>query len=256
MSFAPLIDTHCHLTEPLYLNELAALLTRLRSAGIERIIAPAFSRDSCSQVIQLKKSYDHVAISLGIHPQFIPDDLTFLEKLIPAEKPVAVGEIGLDYRIDTPDRRIQQKACRTQLEWASGLKLPVIIHCVRAHPDMIRLLEAFPGLTGVIHRVSCSQEVARSYLDAGFHFGFGPEICNDGYKNIRSLAQYTPADRILLETDCPFTYWPDHRIFRPEELVEVLLKLAEMRGEDAAGLSRVIRENTNKVFNFNKLETS
>ena len=248
MSWAPLIDTHFHLTEVDYGFSSEEIIDDLPATGIETVIVPGFSFQVCDKIIRLKHKIIDLPIALGLHPLFLSPNLGTIFSWLKTENPVAVGEIGLDRTEKKTDLKEQEKYLRIQLEWSLHLELPVILHCVHAHDVMLRILSDYPGISGVVHRVSSSWEIARKYLNMGLYFGIGPEVCHPRFTKMRMLASRLPSTRILLETDSPFTTGVIYERSKPSDLRLINLALGEIRNEDPQILSHTIYQNTHSAF--------
>ncbi|MDD3184741.1 MAG: TatD family hydrolase, partial [Anaerostipes sp.] len=116
------------------------------------------------------------------------------------------GEIGLDYYWDEPERSIQKKWFEAQLELARMVELPVVIHSRDAAKDTLDMMKALHSgdIGGVIHCFSYSKEIAREYLNMGFYIGVGGVVTFKNAKTLKEVVEYTPLDRIVLETDSPY----------------------------------------------------
>ena len=119
---------------------------------------------------------------------------------------VAVGEIGLDYHWQEPDKAVQRRWFARQLDLARQVKLPVIIHSRDAAKDTLDIMkgERAGELGGVIHCFSYGKEIAREYLDMGFYLGIGGVATFENAKKLKEVVAYMPLERIVLETDCPY----------------------------------------------------
>mgnify|MGYP002513278443 CR=1 FL=1 len=150
------------------------------------------------------------------------------------EKCVAVGEIGLDYYWDKPDRDTQKKWFLRQLDLARECKKPVVIHSRDAAKDTLDLMtaEKCHEIGGVIHCFSYTKETAKLFLEMGFYIGIGGVLT---FKNARKLveaAEYAPLDRIVLETDCPYLAPVPYRGRRNNSFLisYVITALAQIKG--------------------------
>ncbi len=160
----------------------------------------------------------------------------------------AIGEIGLDLRRGAPSLTVQETALRMQLESAGALELPVIIHCVRAHERMVSILSDYPEIRGVIHRISCSWEMAREYLRRGWFLGIGPDLLRPEHRQIQRIVEQMPVERILLETDSPYVRMPDGRMAEPPDLELVLERVCRIRSAPIERMARELVENAYRLF--------
>lgn len=213
-----LIDTHCHLDDPSYAEDLQEVVLRQQQFGVERIIVPGINASSVATVTAICDRYpDYLYPAIGLHPEEVRENFQEeLEKLyaaLPSRKWVAIGEIGLDYHFDKTFRTEQVSAFRQQLHWAIQYDIPVIIHSRDATAECLDILgevlqlsiedNAMHRLRGVMHCFSGSREVAEQIVEMGLYIGIGGVITFKNSKlaeNIKSI----PLDRILLETDGPY----------------------------------------------------
>lgn len=221
-----LFDTHCHF-ETLDEREIAAILTRAKAAGVERVLAVGGSDElNASALVAAKLGAD---CALGYDR-----DQTDVARA-PITTPCrAIGEIGLDYHY-TPETRDQQlKLFAAELEEARALDLPVIIHTREAAEDTIGVLREIPS-RGIIHSFTGTKAEARAYLDLGFFVSISGIVTFKAAENVRETARYIPNDRILIETDSPYLAPVPMRgkVNEPAFLVHTCEALAALRGMDA-----------------------
>lgn len=203
-----MIDTHCHIDDPLYTAELAACIKRQQDAGVEQILVPGVCLKDMPEVIRVCNLYpDYLHPAIGLHPENVGDnwqqELDDLEALLHRHNFIAIGEIGLDYHFDITYKQQQKEALIRQIKWALDLDLPVIIHARDATADMIDILRQFPSLRGVMHCFSGSNETAKQYIRMGLYLGIGGVIT---FKNSKLREHLTdiPLERLVLETDAPY----------------------------------------------------
>jgi TatD DNase family protein len=165
---------------------------------------------------------------------------------------VAVGEIGLDFFRNHSPRDVQIDVFRRQLELARRVALPVVIHCRDAHAETLAILaEARVGeMGGIMHCFSGDVEVARRCLDLGLLISLAGPVT---YRNARALpevARFVPADRLVLETDCPFLPPEGHRGKRnePAHLGLTAARVAALRGEAIERVAAATSDNARALF--------
>jgi len=199
-----LTDSHAHLfMEPLG-GAVEAVLRRASSAGVTRLVVPAYDHDSWSPVSALAER-PGVSVALGVHPWAAGDGLdpADLAKVLRDCGAVAVGEIGLDSKVDVP-AEVQEAVLAGQLELARELDLPVILHCRGAYERLISIVEGFGGsLRGVFHAFSRGPQLAARLLELGLYLGVGGAATRPRARRIRRALPKIPRDRLLLETDSP-----------------------------------------------------
>lgn len=207
-----IFDTHAHYDDEAFDEDREDFLARLPKEGIAKVVDVGASLASCKKVVELMERYDFIYGAIGIHPsetaELEEDEERFqwVKEACRHEKCVAVGEIGLDYYWDEPERELQKKWFLRQLDLARELKLPVVIHSRDAAKDTADLLTEAKAeeIGGVIHCYSYTKEMARTFLDMGFYFGIGGVLTFKNAKKLREAVEYIPMDRIVLETDCPY----------------------------------------------------
>lgn len=249
-----LVDSHCHLDAAEFDDDREAVIARARAAGVHRQIVPAIDaagwpklRDICATDAGLFPAY-------GLHPMYLdahrPQHLLELRDWIERERPVAVGECGLDYFIEGLDAETQQRYFEGQLVLAREFDLPLIVHARRAVDAVIAAIKRITHLRGVVHSFSGSAEQARQLWQLGFLVGLGGPVTYDRANRLRKLAATIPIECLLLETDAPDQ--PDAGIRgernEPARLVTVLETIAQLRDEDPALIAQATTRNAERLF--------
>ena len=243
-------DTHAHLdacAEP-----AEELVRRARAAGVERIVSIGSGLDSCRETLAIAAGQEGVFASLGIHPHQAgePDAnrLDELKELLHDERAVAVGETGLDFYRDYASRERQRALFERQLELATELGKPVVVHTRAASEETAALLEPFTG-TVVLHCFS-APELLEVALERGYYLSFAGNVTYPKAEDLREAARQVPGDRLLAETDSPYLS-PQARRGRPNEpanVVHTVGMLAEARGEEASALAAQLDDNAAAAF--------
>ncbi|HHT05107.1 MAG TPA: TatD family hydrolase [Hydrogenispora sp.] len=250
-----LFDTHCHLNDPAYQADLAAVLKRARAAGVVRMLVVGYDLPSSQQALALAEAEDGIYAAVGIHPHdaagVTAADLVRLEEMLAHPKAVALGEIGLDYHYENSPRREQQEVFRAQLALAQKVGKPVVIHGREAHADLVAALKAEGDrYQGVMHCYSGSKEAAREYLDLNLYISVAGPVT---FKNARKLLEVVPMlppERLLLETDAPYLTphpWRGRRN-EPACLVAVAERVAQLRGMTTEAVADLTWENGAACF--------
>ena len=217
-----LIDTHTHLDDRRYDADRDVMIARARDAGVERMITIGCDLATSRAAVALADHYPDVYASVGVHPHEVkhiaPDWYEELRRLAAHGKVIAYGEIGLDYHYHHSPADEQRERFREQLQLARDLRLPVVIHTREAQDDTIRILkdEWSPDLGGVFHCFSGDAWLAKNALDMGFYLSFSGIITFQNAGMLRDIANTVPADRLLVETDCPYLTPVPHRGKRNE----------------------------------------
>ncbi len=247
-----MIDTHAHLDA--CADRPSALIRRARAVGIDRIVTVGTGIDSCRAALELAERHEEVFAALGIDPHQANDHeasrIGELRELLDHERVVAVGETGLDYYRDSTSRDRQRKLFEAQLELASDLGKPVVIHTREADRDTADALASFGG-TVVMHCFS-SPGLLATAVERGYYVSFAGNVTYPKANDLRASAAQVPAERILAETDSPYLA-PQARRGRPNEPANVLLTvaaLADARGEDADELGARIDSNAAAAFSL------
>jgi len=244
-----LIDTHAHLTA---LDDADEAIERAAEVGVTRILTVGTDVDDCRRALALSEKHDGVYAVLGVHPHeagtATADDLAELRHLLAHPKAVAVGETGLDWYRDYAPRDDQRSLFAAQLELASELAKPVVIHTRAADDDTLAGLAGFAG-TVVLHCFS-SPHVLPSALERGYYVSFAGNATFPKAVDLRLAASQVPAQRILAETDSPYLAPQPVRGKRnePANVVHTLSALAHARGEESTALERQIEQNAAECF--------
>lgn len=249
-----LIDTHCHLDVAEFDADRGEVLSAARAAGVDAILVPGIDAAGWDGLLALCASDDGLYPALGLHPVYLERhreaDLAALEQRLASDRPVAVGEIGLDFHAKDADRERQLRLCQAQLCIAAEAELPVLLHVRKAHEEMLRLLTETPVVGGIAHAYNGSLQQAQRYLDRGFCLGFGGMLTFERSTRLRHLAAELPLESLVLETDAPDLTVASHQYQRnsPAYLPEVLEALAVVRDADPAEVAERTTANARRLF--------
>lgn len=249
-------DTHAHIFWDSYAPDREDVLRRAREAGVGRMVVVGTDVATSKACFELCAGREGLYPTAGIHPHDAEgadaDALAEVERLCSRKECVAVGETGLDYFKEYSPRDAQRTAFAWHLELARRLEKPVIVHCRDAHDEVVEAIRAAPGVRGVMHCYTMGPEELPPYLEAGFHISFSGVVTYPRNEANREAARAVPADRILVETDCPFLAPQGHRGKRNEPALvrRVLETLAEVRGVELDGLARQTSENAERLFDL------
>lgn len=230
------------------------VLARCRGAGVRRLLIPAVDAPAWAGLLDLCRREEGLYPALGLHPVYLDrhreEDVAALEGYVERERPVAIGEIGLDYFVASLDQARQQVLFEAQLEIARNAGLPVVLHVRKAHDRVLTTLRRIRVVGGIAHAFGGSFQQAQQYAELGFKLGFGGMLTFDRSTKLRRLARDLPLESIVLETDAPDLPPAAHRGERnsPEYLPECLASLAEVRDEDPGHLARETTRNALQVF--------
>lgn len=249
-----LIDSHCHLDTSEFDGDRSAVIQRAVHAGVTGQIVPAITFAGFGKLRDLCATHRCLYPAYGLHPMYVAEHrlehLDGLREWIERERPVAIGECGLDFFVEGLDREAQRGYFAGQLELARDFQLPVILHARRAVDEIIAGIRHIGGLRGVVHSFSGSGEQARQLWQLGFLIGIGGPVTWDRAKRLRGIVASMPIEFLLLETDSPDQPLSGHRGERnePARLREVCDVVATLRAEDAEAIARESTRNARTLF--------
>ena len=255
-----LFDSHCHLDDKRYDKDIDAVMDRAKAEDVRGVMVVGIDLATSQKAVQIAQSHEQVITSVGIHPhnakkcsQNILDELIRLAETNDCVK--AWGEIGLDFnRMFSPAK--DQEACFiAQMQIAGSLNLPLIFHERDSNGRFYDILSVHrpKHCKAVIHCFSGNKEELFKYLDLGLYIGVtGIVTIEKRGQSLRKLIPHIPDDRLIIETDAPYlTPVPQKNKYNRNEpafVKSVLLKLAEIRGQDPEVLSQIVFENTCRLY--------
>jgi TatD DNase family protein len=256
---AMLIDTHTHLDDPRFETDRDAVLARAREAGVGTLITIGCDVETSRAAVALADRYEQVFATIGVHPheaQRIGDTwYEDLRRLAQHPKVRAYGEIGLDYHYNHSAPQIQRARFREQVLLAKELRLPIIIHTREAADDTLTILreEKASDVGGIFHCFSGDAALAKAALDLGFSLSFSGVITFQNAGALREVVTLVPADRLLIETDCPYLTPVPHRGKRNEPAFVNLVaeRIAGLRKESegtAEWVAQTTTANARRLF--------
>jgi len=250
-----IIDTHCHLDDDRYIDDLEEVLQRAKDSGVEKMIIPAADPQTLKRAIELADSYDNIYFSVGVHPYDASNyNREFIEEFITHPKCVAVGECGLDY-YRLPDNNIeeyknlQKEVFIDQIELAQKYNKPLIVHIRDASKDSLEILISTNSSNGVLHCYNADEELLQ-LAKRDFYFGIGGVVTFKNAKKLINVLPKIPYDKLLIETDAPYLTPSPHRGKRNEpsyckfiaDKIENILKIEDIQS--------ITTENANRLFKF------
>ena len=251
-----IFESHAHYDDEKFDSDRVELLSVMREHNIETIVNIGASFKGAQDSIALAEQFEDVYAAIGIHPENTEDltdeNFAWVEANAGHEKVVAIGEIGLDYYwIKDPDtQKLQRESLIKQLEIASRVKLPVVIHSRDAAEDTLAIMKDYQDLDGVIHCFSYSRELAREYVKMGFYIGVGGVVTFKNGRKMVEVVEDTPMDRILLETDSPYLTPEPNRGKRNDynNLIYIAAKIAEIKGLSTEEVIEATRDNARRMY--------
>lgn len=251
-----LVDSHVHLDDDAFAGDRDAVIERARKAGVGTMVVPAVDADSWPTIRDLCARHAGPHPAYGLHPMFLPqhapEHVDALSSWLNESRPVAVGEIGLDFHVDGLDRELQRHYFLRQLQLAREHDLPVIVHARGALEEVTLTLRRSGGLRGVVHSFSGSEQQARQLWDLDFHLGIGGPVTYERAQRLRRIVTHMPIEFLLLESDAPDQPDAAHRGKRnePSHVAEVLRCIAALRDESEADIAAATSANARRLFRF------
>lgn len=251
-----IFETHAHYDDDAFDVDRKQLLDSFGASDIGYVVNIGASLDSSSNSLSLSKEYPFVYAAVGVHPsetaELNEESFKWLREAVKEPKVVAVGEIGLDYYWDTPDRKVQKEWFLRQMELAKEVNLPAIIHSRDAAADTLEMIQNnnLKAVGGIIHCFSYAKEMAKAYLDMGFYLGIGGVLTFKNAKKLREVVEYAPIESIVLETDSPYLSPEPNRGKRNSSLNlrYVAEKIAEIKKMEYEEVIRITEQNAKSVY--------
>ncbi len=250
-----LIDTHAHLNDERYKDNLEEIIKQAREEDLRILINPGVDLATSISSVELAEKYEFIYAAVGYHPHEAKDatEETWrqIESLTFHNKVVAIGEIGLDYYYEHSPKEVQIDVFERQIELAKKIELPIIVHSREAHQDTYDLLnKSKDRLSAVLHSYSGSWEMAKRYLDLGFYISFSGPITFKNAQKLPEIATQIPLDRILIETDSPYLTPVPYRgkTNNPTYVKYVAAEICRLRNMDIEKFIENVKENTMRVF--------
>ena len=251
-----IFDTHAHYDDEVFDDDRDGLLQKMHQDGIGCIVNIGAGISSTRESVALSEAYEFIYAAVGVHPSEVADltddDIAWLKELADKEKVLAIGEIGLDYHYEKPEKEVQIKWFERQLELAKEVKLPVCIHSRDAAQDTLEIMRAAHSeeIGGVIHCFSYSWDMAKIYLDMGFYLGIGGVVTFKNSRKLKEVVEKAPMERIVLETDAPYLSPEPYRGKRNTSLnlKYVADEIAELKGLTSDEVIRITWDNARKLY--------
>jgi TatD DNase family protein len=254
-----MIDSHCHLADEAFVEDLDDVIARAQAAGLTDALCILSAGDEAeaARARGVRSRWDAVRFATGVHPHNAgafagrPDASVEVTRTHAAAfAACGIGEIGLDYHYDFAPRDVQQTVFAAQLSLAREQQLPVIIHTREATDDTFAILKDAGGIGGVFHCFTGDLAMARRALEIGFYVSYAGIVTFPKAPDLRDTVRIVPADRLLIETDSPYLAPVPHRGKRnePAYVGRVLDALAAVRGERAEDLDAQVTGNFLRLF--------
>ncbi|CAN5829985.1 hypothetical protein BH23GEM9_BH23GEM9_29920 [soil metagenome] len=248
-----MFDSHCHLTDERFAEDLDAVLERAWSAGLTGLVTVASNADDARVACDLARRDSRIYSTAGVHPHVADQagdaDLGLIRELLARPATVAVGETGLDFHYDNSPRDVQRRLFEWHLATAADTGLPVVVHSRTADDDTAAMIRSASGVRGVLHCFSGSPGLLDTALAADWYVSFAGMV---SFRNFAAadLLRAVPDDRLLLETDSPYLAPVPHRGRRnePAFVVETCRAAARHRDIDVAELAALTTANARRFY--------
>lgn len=258
-----MIDSHCHFDFPCFDQRRGEVLAEARSLGLSHLVIPGVRRTDWGRVSRVASEYEGLYYCLGIHPWYIDEhsesDLQALEQSfrVRPDHCVGVGECGLDRLHGTLED--QYPWFEAQLDIAASVHMPIVVHSVRTHDEVMEVLKRkrFAGRV-LVHGFSGSYQQACKLVDLGCFIGVGGVVTLERAKKTRDALARLPVDSLILETDAPDM--PPEGVEAGENspvyLHRILTALAQLRGADENNLGRALLCNAQRFYGWDEAAPS
>lgn len=251
----PMIDTHCHLDDHQFANDLDEVLQNSRQSNVSRWVLIGYDPDRWDDAILMSNQNDGMVHTLGVHPacaeQWSDEIALRLVDTVRASKAVGIGEAGLDFYRDNAPLEIQSAAFAAQLDIAHELQLPIVIHMREAEPEMLELLQSRSQLpTLIFHSFDGSNRLMDFAIESGSFVGIGGLATRQKSDMLREQLQRVPMERILLETDSPYLVPARQKDRRnqPAHIATIASMMAAHLGTTPDHLAALTTANAERVF--------
>lgn len=252
-----LVDTHAHLMDTAFASDLADVLDRAAGAGVRAIVCVGYDEQSSRQAVELASRYPQIAATVGVHPNYAgqagPGDFQAIRQLARHPRVVGIGETGLDNVRQYTAPAVQRDWFHRHLDLAAETNLPVIVHNREADDETASTIVEWAASTrgrGVLHCFSGSSTMLDASARSGFMTSFAGPVTFKSAAALHELARQASADRLLVETDCPYLTPAPHRGKRnePAHVRHTAEQLALLRGVSLADIADQTTANAVKIF--------
>lgn len=253
------IDSHCHLDFPDLADNLGELLHNMTENQVTHALCVGVNLIDFPRVLNLAQTHDNLFASVGVHPDYEIDDEPDAEQLVRLAahpKVIAIGETGLDYYRLEGDLEWQRERFRQHIRAARQCKKPLIIHTRSAADDTLRIMreEKADQIGGVMHCFTESWDVAQQAIEMNFYISFSGIVTFKNALALKDVAQKTPLERMLIETDSPYLAPVPFRgkMNQPAFVRHVAEEIARLRGVDVTEIASATTNNFFRLFSAAK----
>ncbi len=246
-----IIDTHTHLDNEKFIDDIDEVIKRAKDAGVKEFIIPAADPKDLSRAVELSQKYDEIYFAVGVHPIEIDKyEDKFLFDFITHPKCVAVGEIGLDYHWEKEPKqqKKQQEFFIRQINIAKKYNKPIIIHVREATKDTYDIIKNIDNIRGVFHCFNAASQLLE--FSENFYYGIGGVITFKNAKKLINVFPEIPKSRVIIETDAPYLTPHPFRGQRNEPFYTTLIrdKISELWKVDKKEVENITTENAKRLF--------
>lgn len=254
-----IFDSHAHYDDESFDDDRDELIEEQhKKDGVIGILNCGASLKGSRDSVDLANKYNFIYAAVGIHPEeaneFNEDVLKELRELTKNERVKAIGEIGLDYYWEeNPSKTIQREVFIRQMQLATELDLPVVIHDREAHGNTLDIIKMFPKVKGTVHCFSGSVEFAQECLKRGYYIGFTGVVTFKNAKKIIEVVKEVPLERMLVETDCPYMAPVPFRGKRNQSnyISYIIKTISEIKGVSEDEVEEITMKNAKRLFRIN-----
>ncbi|CAA6809629.1 MAG: Putative deoxyribonuclease YcfH [uncultured Campylobacterales bacterium] len=254
-----IIDTHTHIDNEAYFNDLDSVIKEACNDGVSKMIIPGADINDLARAKEITQNYENVYMSVGMHPYHHDQyNEKIFQEYANNDKCVALGECGLDYfrlpeNIDEKhkEKESQKQVFINQIKLASKYEKPLIVHIREANEDSLNILKKHHSSSkgGVLHCFNASESLL-DLSDYGFYFGIGGVLTFKNAKKLVEVLPKIPLDKLVIETDAPYLTPHPHRGSRnePKYTRLVVQKVAEILNKSEQEIEEITTANANELF--------
>lgn len=255
-----IIDTHCHLDDARYRDDIEQVLENAKESGVEKFIIPGADPLTLERAVALSQKYEAIYFAVGVHPyDALHYDKSYLEQFVLHPKCVAIGECGLDYfrlpegnEAILKEKAMQKEVFIDQILWAKEMKKPLIVHVRESSADCLALLDTYAGEEGGVLHCYNADESLLKLAKKNFYYGIGGVITFKNAKKLINVYPKIPQNRLLLETDAPYLTPTPHRGKRnePSYTTFIAQKMSTLCDLSFHEISTLSTNNAQTLFRF------
>lgn len=255
-----IVDTHCHLDDERYNDDIEEVLENARQQGVGKFIIPGADPKTLQRAVDLAEKYEGIYFAVGVHPYDAAHyERSYLEQFVNHPKCVAIGECGLDYyRLPESEeeialeKKLQKEVFIDQILWAKELKKPLIIHVRESSADCLALLDEYAGEEGGVLHCYNADESLLKLAKKNFYYGIGGGLTFKNAKKLINVYPKIPQEKLLIETDAPYLTPQPHRGKRnePGYTTFVAEKMSELSLLTPVEIAKLSTNNAQRLFRF------